>query len=483
MRFAQEISIFNPHAIEMAVVALGTRITQTAEEIRLEAAQTLSNYSTTVQMNAAISTKADEITSEVSQTYATQQSVNNSVSSLSSRITQNANSISSEVTNRQNADSSLSSRITQNANSISSEITARQNGDSSLSSRITQNANSISSEITARQNGDSSLSSRIEQTATAISFTLSGGGTGTNANKASLSMRYTKEDGSTISLASQTITFNGLVKFTDLSTSGSTTINGSNITTGSIKDANSNTVFNLTDGTLTMKKGSINLGNGTFSVTNAGKLTASDIYINAPLGSTGSRVYAYDIGGTRLNMGDGSTSNATFFANTTTRIIRTSPYIQFLNATGGVLGSLELDGDTTGNPNTRRMLFTNGLKISSTYGEWFLCKSYAQFDGGVGDGSDRRMKQDIKPLSVESAVHTILNLKPVQYAYKSDPKYIHHGFIAQDVQEIVHDWDVVRESENGMLGLSYNDFIADLVATVQYQNKRIEEIERCMASI
>lgn len=458
MRFAQEISIFNPHAIEMAVVALGTQITQTAEEIRLEAARTLSNYSTTVQMNAAISTKADEITSEVSQTYATQQSVNNSVSSLSSRITQNANSISSEVTNRQNA-------------------------DSSLSSRITQNANSISSEITARQNGDSSLSSRIEQTATGISFALSGGGTGSNANEASLSMTYTKEDGSTIRLSAQTITFSGLVKFTDLSTSGSTTINGSNITTGIIKDANSNTTFNLSTGALTMKKGSINLGSGTFTVTDAGKLTASDIYINAPLGSTGSRVYAYDIGGTRLNMGDGSTNNATFFANTTTRVIRTSPYIQFINATGGVLGSLELDGDTTGNPNTRRMLFINGLKISSTYGEWFLCKSYAQFDGGVGDGSDRRMKQDIKPLSIESAVHTILNLKPVQYAYKSDPEYIHHGFIAQDVQEIVHDWDVVRESENGMLGLSYNDFIADLVATVQYQNKRIEVLERCMASI
>ena len=152
MRFAQEISIFNPHAIEMAVVALGTRITQTAEEIRLEAAQTLSNYSTTVQMNAAISAKANEITSEVSQTYATQQSVNNSVSSLSSRITQNANSISSEVTNR--------------------------------------------------TNGDSALSSRIQQTASSISFTLSGGGTGTNKNKATLSMSYTKENGQTISLSS-----------------------------------------------------------------------------------------------------------------------------------------------------------------------------------------------------------------------------------------------------------------------------------------
>lgn len=175
MRFAQEISIFNPHAIEMAVVALGTQITQTAEEIRLEAAQTLSNYSTTVQMNAAISTKANEITSEVSRTYATQSGVNQSVNTLSSRIA---------------------------------------------------------------------------QTATAISFSLSKNGDRT----AVLSMTYTKENGSTIRLAAQSIEFTGLVRFNDLSTSGSTTINGSNITTGTIKDANSNTVFNLSTGALTIKK-------------------------------------------------------------------------------------------------------------------------------------------------------------------------------------------------------------------------------------
>lgn len=407
MRFAQEISIFNPNAIEMAVVALGTQITQTAEEIRLEAAQTLSNYSTTVQMNAAISTKADEIASEVSQTYATQQGVNQSVTSLSSRI---------------------------------------------------------------------------EQTATAISFTLSGGGTGTNANKASLSMTYTKEDGSTIRLSSQTITFSGLVTFTDLSTSGSTTINGSNITTGTIKDANSNTVFNLTDGTLTMKKGSINLGNGTFTVTDAGKLTASDIYINAPLESTGSRVYAYDIGGTRLNMGDGSTSNATFFVNVANDRVWTRP-MYFIDRTGGLKGGIEIDGDGDGNGSYKRLRMTNGLKVGSDGGEWFISGAYAWFKGGWSDSSDRRVKQNIAPLVVEDSVHTIMNLKPVSFAYKSDPEHIQHGFIAQDVQEIVHDWDVVRKSESGILGLSYTDFIADLVATVQYQNKRIEALEKCTASI
>lgn len=47
MRFAQEISIFNPFAIEKRVMALSTSITQTAREIELRAAET---YATKGQM-------------------------------------------------------------------------------------------------------------------------------------------------------------------------------------------------------------------------------------------------------------------------------------------------------------------------------------------------------------------------------------------------------------------------------------------------
>ena len=123
MKFTQEISIFNPKAIEYAVTALGTRITQTAEEIRLEAEQTLSNYSTTIQMNSAISQKADQITTEVSQTYATQSSQTAAVNSLSSRISQTAHTITLGVSGRAGKTSGASITITlkdANGNTISS---------------------------------------------------------------------------------------------------------------------------------------------------------------------------------------------------------------------------------------------------------------------------------------------------------------------------------------------------------------------------
>ena len=123
MRFTQEISIFKPHAIEYAVTSLGTRITQTAEEIRLEAAQTLSNYSTTIQMNSAISQKADQITTEVSQTYATQSSQTSAVNTLRSEISQTAHTITLGVSGRAGKTSGASITITlkdANGNTISS---------------------------------------------------------------------------------------------------------------------------------------------------------------------------------------------------------------------------------------------------------------------------------------------------------------------------------------------------------------------------
>jgi len=85
-------------------------------------------------------------------------------------------------------------------------------------------------------------------------------------------------DNNTINLKGIT-NFDGFATKTGLSTAGYTTINGSNITTGSIKDANSNTVFNLSDGSLTMKKGSINIGSGNFSVDTSGNMSAKNATI------------------------------------------------------------------------------------------------------------------------------------------------------------------------------------------------------------
>lgn len=56
-------------------------------------------------------------------------------------------------------------------------------------------------------------------------------------------------------------------------------INADYIATGILADAGENTIFNLSNGTFTMKKGSINLGSGAFVVTSAGALSCNNATI------------------------------------------------------------------------------------------------------------------------------------------------------------------------------------------------------------
>lgn len=89
--------------------------------------------------------------------------------------------------------------------------------------------------------------------------------------------------------------------------------------------------------------------------------------------------------------------------------------------------------------------------------------------------SDRSQKTKIKALDVEKACEFIYALKPSEFEFKA-VSGVHHGFIAQDIEEIA-DWEIVKDDE-GTKGLAYYEIIADLVATVQKQNERIEALER-----
>ncbi len=72
---------------------------------------------------------------------------------------------------------------------------------------------------------------------------------------------------------------------------GKVYINAAYIATGILADANDNTTFDLSTGTLTMKKGSIKLGGGTFEVTNSGALTATSATIEGTIKAGSSSGY------------------------------------------------------------------------------------------------------------------------------------------------------------------------------------------------
>ena len=91
-------------------------------------------------------------------------------------------------------------------------------------------------------------------------------------------------DGQTQSDIFNKLTNNGQTQGIYLS-NGKVYINATYIATGTLKDTGNNTSFDLSTGTLTMKKGSINIGNGTFKVDTSGNLTATSASLKGSITS------------------------------------------------------------------------------------------------------------------------------------------------------------------------------------------------------
>lgn len=288
-------------------VETDSKIQQKADSIDLSVNQKLTNYSTTSEMNSAIQLSKDSITSSVSETYITKQnsaknidtakqaaidSANNSTdekledyytkTETNSQIAQTANSITSTVSATYSTKTETNTAKTQAINSANSSTDTKLKNyytKTETNSQITQKANEITtsvsetyltksnaSSIYATQTTANTLSSRIKQTAKSIELV-----TTDNKTSAGITIRLKNEDGTQIDSDSANITLSGLVKFTDLSTSGSTTINGSNITTGIIKSSNyvankSGTSINLSNGIIDTKG---------FKVSSTGNITAT----------------------------------------------------------------------------------------------------------------------------------------------------------------------------------------------------------------
>ena len=92
--------------------------------------------------------------------------------------------------------------------------------------------------------------------------------------------------------------------------------------------------------------------------------------------------------------------------------------------------------------------------------------------------SDATTKNTIEPL--EDALTTLRNLKPVTFyyneEYSSSPERLHHGFIAQEYQEVMPDATYYDESI-GKLAIDTGDLIAILVSAVQTLESRVSRME------
>lgn len=189
------------------------------------------------------------------------------------------------------------------------------------------------------------------------------------------------------------------------------------------------------DGTLTVNqglfKGSIDVGNGQFTVDSSGKVVAKSIEV----GTSSSRAVLYGSTVLATNFSCNSSFNVDCYAN-----------------------MADIGGNT---------ISCGTLRANHIY-------------GSIDDFSDRRLKRNIHPMDAETAIRIIKQLKPVSYSMKRyDREEI--GFIAQDVQKIClkQGIDLPLYGRRGKyLTIPYINYIPLLVAVVQSQQKEIDRLKR-----
>jgi hypothetical protein len=98
--------------------------------------------------------------------------------------------------------------------------------------------------------------------------------------------------------------------------------------------------------------------------------------------------------------------------------------------------------------------------------------------------SDARFKQDIADLDGE----IILKLRPRAFRLKSEPEKVRFGLIAQEVKQALDacgivDADVYGDEDPDSLSLRYEELISPLIAAVQGQHRRIDDLEARLATL
>ena len=137
--------------------------------------------------------------------------------------------------------------------------------------------------------------------------------------------------------------------------------------------------------------------------------------------------------------------------------------IVYNHLTGFNSMTLKVDGEST------MILFSGGnMGLSSGAGN---------FGGAWTDASSRELKQDIRGLSAEEAIQTLLELQPVEFAYKNSPDEKRLGFIAEDVPDAV--------AVNGRKGVAAMEIVSVVTSVVKQhqeifkrQQEQIEHLER-----
>ena len=106
------------------------------------------------------------------------------------------------------------------------------------------------------------------------------------------------------------------------------------------------------------------------------------------------------------------------------------------------------------------------------------------------DGSDERIKEDIKPLSLEEARLIVKNTEPLTFKYKSHAKKInYYGVTAQRMEKECEELGVDNpfvhygEMQGDLMNVDYEQFIMPILKVVQNQQEEIDLLKQELADV
>lgn len=424
--------------LSQTVSAISTRVTdaegnvstlqQTANALGTRISDAEGNVSTLTQTVNGLSTRVESVSGDVSsltQTATTLSSRIDSVEGGLSTVTQTVESFNTRISNAEGSVSSLS----QTAEALLTRVGDVEGDYSSL----TQTTEGLSARVSTAEGGLSSLTATVNGMQLSVS------------NGASSSTISLLQNG--VAISSQKIQITGMVTFSDLSTKGSTTINGSNITTGLllseyIKLYGSMVVY-------TGKSGSVG---GYIGYTSSANDGSAGIHMQK-----GSGEVVATSNGAKLTYN--GTTNQVYIANGTAGI-----------AVSGVFYYWDKDQYFgKGNPYLGNS--------SNLWGQIYSTNSAVST-------SDANMKNSIETLP-ETYLTLFDWLTPRRYKLNDGTSGRYHvGFISQEVEEAMTQAGLssldfggfvkdVDEDGNDIYFLRYEEFIAVLAAKIKQLEERI----------
>lgn len=252
-------------------------------------------------------------------------------------------------------------------------------------------------------------------------------------------------------------------------------INASYIATGTLADANENTTFDLSTGTLTMKKGSINIGNGNFVVDTSGNLTAKNAKLT---GATVSGTITSTVGSQSLKISEA--------------LIRG----YYGSAQYGLLDLCADYGDGSYRVSLKAnnylmVQFGREAHFEYTSGSGKLCmvvdgstvtlyETLNMSNYSITNQSDKRLKSDIEKAKVD-ALEMVKSVPVVSFKWRKDGRKIAAGFIAQDVERAESECgyegysSLIHEDKEGYKGIATIEMLPILWKAVQELSKKIEQ--------